>query len=292
MLLCGDYKLAMFLYFFHNFLELIQIIVPILLLVMLIFDLTKLMMNPDDNKIKNRIKNKCIAVVVIFFIPLIVSVVMNLVDSQYDFAKCYNDSSLIVKPVESTEYVSIHDGEASKIIREEEYERGNSSNSSSSYSTSSGSYSHNVEVFMKSVQNTVEYAKNHNYHYGNSHAKPPTSDGIISCDRLISKALWDIGYTDQDAGGVVVAEMESYLLSRGWKKSTNIQDCKYGSVVLVGPNGVNGAPSHAFVCVGYNPSTGVMQTYDEGAEWRIYANQPFTTTDWTQSRIYGIYNMV
>ena len=284
MLLCGDYKLALLLSLFHNFLNLIQIVVPIILLVMVIFDLTKLVMNPEDKKKLNVIKNKCIAVVIIFFLPLIVSVFMNLLDEKYDFAQCYNASSLMLEDVQSTEYISVHDGEAAKIIQEEEYEHG-------SVPASNGSYSHNVEAFMKSVQNTVEYARTHNYHYGNSHASPPTSDGIISCDRLISKSLWDIGYTDQSPGGVVVADMESYLISHGWKKSTSIQDCKYGSVVLVGPNGVNGAPSHAFVCVGYNPNTGIMQTYDEGAEWRIYSSQPFTTDNWNQSLIYGIYNM-
>ena len=284
MLLCGDYKLALLLSLFHKFFNLIQIIVPILLLVMVIFDLTKLVINPEDKKRLNVIKNKCIAVVIIFFLPLIVSVFMNLVDEKYDFAQCYNASPLMLEDVQSTEYISVHNGEAVKILQGEEYEHG-------SAPVSNGSYSHNVEMFMKSVQNTVEYARVHNYHYGNSHASPPTSDGIISCDRLISKALWDIGYTDQSPGGVVVAEMESYLMSHGWKKSTNIQDCKYGSAVLVGPNGVNGAPTHAFVCVSYNPNTGIMQTYDEGAEWRIYSSQPFTTDNWNQSLIYGIYNM-
>ena len=81
------------------------------------------------------------------------------------------------------------------------------------------------------------------------------------------------------------------MVSHGWVKSTNINDCKYGSIVLVSHNGTNTLPHHAFVVASYNPGTGIMKTYDMGAEWRIYADQPFTVDYWHQSSIYGVYNM-
>lgn len=281
--LCGNYSLALFLYFFQNALKLIQTAIPIILMVMTIFDVTRLMMNPDDEKRKKGIKNKFIATLIIFFLPIIVSVFMNLVDENFEFASCYSDSTLMMSTIQATSYISTNEGSAIKIIQDEEYESGTP--------TVNVSANHNVEEFMQAVRNTVAYARAHNYHYGNSTVNPPTSDGLISCDRLISRALWDIGYTDQNVGGLGVNSLDSYLISHGWKKSTNINDCKYGSVVIVGPNGINGAPKHAFVCAGYNPSLGIMQTFDEGGEWRIHSEQPFTTDTWKQSLIYGVYNM-
>lgn len=144
---------------------------------------------------------------------------------------------------------------------------------------------------MASVKNVVNEARVGNYHYGDSYATPPTTDGLISCDRLEAKALYDIGYTDQRDGGEVCSTLDSYLTSHGWTKSTNINDVKYGSIVLVSKNGTVGPVYHAFTSGGYDPNTGVMIHYDEGAEWRIHSDQPFQTTYYTQDLIYGVYNM-
>lgn len=284
--MCNDYALSHVLYIFRMIMELIQIIVPILLIVSVIYNLIKLIINPDEKKNKKSILNRFYAAVIIFFIPLLVNVTINMVDSNSSFIACYKYSKIVNVNFSSTNYISTSDGDAKKVIHDYSYEKGDKT-TSTSFSSSNKS----VNSYMEAVKNTVLTAKNMNYHYGDSRSTPPTTDHLISCDRLEAKALWDIGYTDQRSGGEVVSTLDSYLTSHGWTKSTNINDCKYGSIVLVSKNGVNGSPYHAFTVVSYDSKTGVMISYDEGAEWRIHANQPFSTTYYNQSLIYGVYNI-
>lgn len=285
---CNNSILLPFLYIFRRIIDFIQIIVPILLLVMASYQIIQMMIHPDEKKEVKRLYQKFIAAAIVFFIPVLVNAVMGMVDS--DFSNCYQSAAIANFQIStSNHYASVDDSiEKKHLIVDDEYERGNKKKQNNS---SSGNYSKNVESFMQAIKNTVLYAREHNYHYGNSTAVPPTTDGRISCDRLEAKALWDIGYTDQRKGGEVVSTLDGYLTSHGWQKSTNINDCRYGSIVLVSHNGVNGKPYHAFTVESYNPSTKVMITYDEGAEWRIHSNQPFTSTYWNQSLIYGVYNM-
>lgn len=283
---CRDIALAGILHVTQNIVTIIQIIVPIILLISVAIKLFKAMMNPDEKKNIPRIRNSFIATAIVFFIPIILNVLINMADSTDSFINCWKDAKTINIKFQSDKYYG-NEEEKTTLYVDQEYEKGVKNDSN----TPSGNYSKNVESYMQAVKNTVDYARAHNYHYGDSHATPPTTDGLISCDRLEAKALWDIGYTDQRTGGEVVSTLDGYLTSHGWKKSTNINDVKYGSIVIVSHPGHNGRPTHAFTAVSYNPSNGVMVSYDEGSEWRVHAEQPFTSNYWTQSMIYGVYNM-
>lgn len=280
---CTDYALAGTLYVIQRLVTIIQIVVPIILLISVSVMLTQMIINPEEKKNKNRIKNSFIAAIVVFFIPMLINLVIGMVDSNNNFLKCWRDAKNININIGNSHYIKIDDGrDIKKIINDYEYESGDAKENNDV------NYRKDVDGFMNAVKATVDHARANNYHYGDSHGTPPTSDGIISCDRLASKALWDIGYTDQRPGGEVVSTLDKYLTSHGWTKSTNINDCKYGSIVLVSHSGTSGSPYHAFVVNSYK--NGVMTTYDEGAEWRIHSNQPFNSS-WNQSSIYGVYNM-
>ncbi len=283
---CTDYGLAGILHVFQNIVNVVQIIVPIVLLLATSIWLVQVIINPDEKKNMKKIYNTLVAAIIVFFIPMLVNMTLGMIDSNNNFLKCWKDAKTISYKIGNSSYIK-SGKDAVKIVSTSQYEQGDDKKSDDS-STTTSNYSKDVEGFMTAVKNTVSYAKAHNYHYGDSHGVPPTSDGLISCDRLASKALWDIGYTDQRKGGEVVSTLDSYLTSHGWKKSTNINDAKYGSIILVSHSGTSGSPYHAFVVNSY--SNGNMTTYDEGAEWRIHANQPFNN-NWGQSSIYGVYNM-
>ena len=118
-----------------------------------------------------------------------------------------------------------------------------------------------VQSFIDALEDICnEIASNYNdWCYGNSTTTPPCDyevvtagnacevsnefigqrKRIIACDRIISLALWNMGLTDQPAGGIngpVI--MQEYLLSHGFMQITDQNDLQAGDIVIIG--GLNG----------------------------------------------------
>lgn len=131
-----------------------------------------------------------------------------------------------------------------------------------------------VEQFLSSCQNVVDTARTNGYVYGSSSSAVPTADGIISCDRLIAKALWDLGYTDQPAGGETCSTLDAYLSAHGFERSTSLADAKRGSIMLVTHVGEVGV-THAFVFASdFDMNTMRGDRYDCGSDVNIQSVQP------------------
>lgn len=124
--------------------------------------------------------------------------------------------------------------------------------------------------FVEACEFVTIEARENGYRYGDSNGIPPTSDGYISCDRLVAKALWDLGYTDQGEGGFYGSDMFGYLLDHGFVQSTDPSDIGYGSIVCT----TAGDYGHTFVSVSWDPSSGSIVKYDEGSDSRINSVQP------------------
>ena len=75
---CSDPALVPILVVVKNLLNLIQIIVPLLLLVGATWHLIRLMQNPEEKKGLSKVKNSFLAAGIIFFIPMLVDVVLNM----------------------------------------------------------------------------------------------------------------------------------------------------------------------------------------------------------------------
>ena len=86
---CSDYALAYVLFFIKKFLTVIQIIGPIVALVGITMHFIKLMTNPDNKKNNVLIKNWIIALLLLFFIPAIINVVMQLFNGRFDLPTCW-----------------------------------------------------------------------------------------------------------------------------------------------------------------------------------------------------------
>lgn len=145
--------------------------------------------------------------------------------------------------------------------------------------------------WIVAVKAVAEYARVHNYTYGDSHATPPTADKKISCDRLVTRALWDRGFTDQPVSttttsGITVGSMDKYLVNHGFEKGTSFSDIRKGSIVVVGDT----VPRHTFVTVSYDPNTKTFVKYDCGSQARINTKQPFTEK-WAYQKLFAVYNI-
>ena len=151
--------------------------------------------------------------------------------------------------------------------------------------------------FIPAVRKVYTMAHNGHWRYGDSHGWPPCSDGIIACDRLIARALWDMGYTDQpripgSTAGVTVNNVNTYLPKYGFVKTTKISEIKRGAVVCVGQ--VGSTITHVFVATEVNTSNQTCNKYDMGSQQRINSAQPFNgvkINEWANRHFICAFNL-
>lgn len=149
-----------------------------------------------------------------------------------------------------------------------------------------------AEAFIEAVRAVYETSNTSHYEYGDSHGNPPTSDGVISCDRLIAKALWDLGYTDQPTSttttsGLTIHTMPAWLSEHGWEKSTKASDIRYGSIVFTKDG--SGQIVHVFAAVS-EYQYGMVVKFDLGSQARIDGAQPFFEA-WDAHDLAAVYNL-
>lgn len=143
-----------------------------------------------------------------------------------------------------------------------------------------------AEEFLAAVKNVQEHARKNGYRYGDSRTAVPTADKLISCDRLVAKALYDLGYTDQVRGGIALGRgFEDYLTAHGFTRSTSLSAAKAGSVIVcVNPSG---SSRHVFVIAAKKGDS--YTRYDCGCDEWIKAKQPLAGL-W-MSRLIAVYNI-
>lgn len=151
----------------------------------------------------------------------------------------------------------------------------------------------NANQIINSTAAVYQMAHNGRYRYGDSHATPPCADGVISCDRLVARALWNLGYQGQPAGGITVLNMESYLTRWGATKIAKESDIAAGDIVLMRQNGqaTPTAAWHTFVVTAVTRSGSVtrINKYDMGSQERINSPQPFVNVpvnQWSNKSFY------
>ncbi len=119
---CGSYAVATLLSVFKRALNLIQMIGPIVGIIALIINFTKLMITPDEKKLKNVIRNWAIAIIMLFLIPTCVNLVMRLFDDTFTVSKCWNqvdelfDNGVIYNTLANS--IDLGNGEYSLIMEE------------------------------------------------------------------------------------------------------------------------------------------------------------------------------
>ena len=159
---CSSPVLGTLLSAFKKIMTLIQIIVPILLIIGSMINVTKLIHDPEDKKRKKRILNSLIAAILVFFIPMLVNAVMGMVDNSYDISACWNET--VEANYKVTDFVNPNEGMKKKgmIANPSDYEKGkpkpvnpgnnnnnngnNNGNSNNSNGNNNGSNNGNVNL--------------------------------------------------------------------------------------------------------------------------------------------------
>lgn len=94
---CSDFGIVQLINGFRTFLDGIQILGPIILIIMSVVQLLFMLINPDDKKLTQSLKNKFIATAVLFLLPTIVMILLNalsvaLPNSTFEFADCWKNA--------------------------------------------------------------------------------------------------------------------------------------------------------------------------------------------------------
>lgn len=120
---CKDASLKNILSVAANIINIIQIIVPILLLLMVAYQLMQMMINPDEKKNMKKLFNQVAAAIVIFFIPMLANIVINMTSESTNFSACLKEAKNI-KVSTSTTYIKNDKKKATPIITNNTYEKG------------------------------------------------------------------------------------------------------------------------------------------------------------------------
>ena len=130
---CNNSMLFTFLGVVKALLNILHIIVPLLLILSLTITITKLVQDPDEKKAPKKIVNSVIATVVIFFLPTIINVVIDLVAGESNFSNCWEKAS--IRSNLSFQYQEIN-GNNKQKINNNGYEPGNKQNNNGNSSGS------------------------------------------------------------------------------------------------------------------------------------------------------------
>ncbi len=90
---CYSTVLGNFFAIFKNILKLIQIIGPILMLIALSINLYTMIKDPEDKKAPKKIKNSIIALVLLFFVPIFVNVLLQNILGSSNVGVCYKNAT-------------------------------------------------------------------------------------------------------------------------------------------------------------------------------------------------------
>lgn len=124
---CNDYALASVLGVMKQIIDLLHLIVPIILMVMVVFNFIQLMSNPEDKKAKKGLINRFLAALIVFFVPTIINVVLNIMPVPYNIISCWNNGNVIKEELENKKvlYSSTDEREKTSILVDSsDYEKG------------------------------------------------------------------------------------------------------------------------------------------------------------------------
>lgn len=189
---------------------LIQIIVPILLMISLVIKFIHLAHNPEDKKTPKQIVNAALAAVIVFFLPTIVSALLNMLPEQIQLTACWLSAEDTYKFSKKSTYQTITDDNKKKILLEEEYEKGEK-RPSPSPSSSSTSSSQSTEYETTGTESTPGSLTNVNYNQGGMPI-PIYYQGDYR--NVILKPGTDRSVATSGCGFTSISMITSYLLNK------------------------------------------------------------------------------
>lgn len=157
---CSSSTMYQYFVIFKKTIGLIQIIAPILAITFIIAILIKMVINPEEKKYKKELKNKFIALIMVFTVPILVNAAVTTVVSNSDTFDCLEDEeikaigdSMFTNPT----YLVIEESDKKQILSDPSiYESGTKEDNSSSKNNETSPNSQTQDV-TPSTSNAVYF---------------------------------------------------------------------------------------------------------------------------------------
>ena len=113
---CNDAAIVSLVEIIRRIMNIIQLVVPILLIVYASIELTKMVLNPDEKKGLTKITNKFFAAAIVFFVPMIINAFIQMMPNSYNLTACWNQSrnSKELLGIKNVKYKNPYEGEDKK----------------------------------------------------------------------------------------------------------------------------------------------------------------------------------
>lgn len=294
---CNSTSMAVLFDVIRRIVDLIQIIAPILLIIMATVSVSKLVANPDEKDGAKKIINQFLAAAIIFFIPIIVDVILNITPQTFSVSACWKQSKRIAETSRSLkpQYTPIDSNRKRTPIvsNSDDYEKG---------------------VKDKKAETGVENTANTNSNISTPNIVPGAAKGILdgaekvhtmyeqqgwSYYSSLDQLRWnDINYSTNNPSrrtccatfvgsalfiGGVFSESEinkyNYNLpddisrlcqEHSWIKITNYGQLAAGDVVIMTlPGDIGGGPGHTQIYAGNG------NWYNAGSTQAIQTDNPY-----------------
>lgn len=125
---CDDFALSTSLDSLRKLLDLVQLLVPIILIIWSTVEFIKLMNDPEAKNGIKKVVNKYIAAIVVFFVPTFVNAVLGIMPDSFSVSSCWQQAKVnaeITRTLSNT-YVSPYNSDVKMIVaNSDDYEKGN-----------------------------------------------------------------------------------------------------------------------------------------------------------------------
>lgn len=297
---CHDPGIISLIAIIKNIMDIVQIIVPILLIVYLSIQLTRMVVNPEEKKGMSKIKNQILATILVFVVPVIVNAFMNIMPQTFQVSACWNvaggkDEVIMSK---SQEYKNVHKEKANKLFNDRSaYEKGEKRQDNSSTGEAGGLAAGDAKGIIEGAEKVHKMYESQRWFYYSSLGQLKWNDIKYSTNNP-SKATCCATFVGSAflVGGVFpegtinkynynsVDGINSLCKAHNWIKVSSYGSLKAGDIVIMTAPGSSG-PGHVQIYAGngtwYNAgSTNAVQRanpYSSNASgrflwaWRIPA---------------------
>ena len=248
---CNDYSLVILLDTLRKIFNLIQLIVPIILIIMSTIGFIQLMIDPEKKGGIKSIINKYIAAGIIFFLPVLLDAVMGVIPQKFEMSACFKSAKMMseIVRISPAKYSPYKKKEKKKILYDGEYEKSHEGSSSSSSKGGVGAKKI-VNIALGELGNNEGNNTHHKYEAYNG-----LDDSQAWCAAFVTWCAGQAGYVDKGVFPKFVGCETGFSLFKQMGADIHLASSGYnpkeGDIIFFSWTG-NSSLDHVGIVLGYD----------------------------------------